>query len=199
MFYSAKKAFGYTFPNYDPQKLAKEVCALRKWDLEKIYFYTGIPDEKEDFDRNQFWNAKMAVMGTRQIHCFSRQLRYSNTPITLEDGTTENIRVGREKGIDIRIALDIVRLAREDEFDVALIFSQDQDLTEVVDEIKNIVKAQQRWIRVACAYPFSSTSENGRGINGSEWIKIDKSIYDKCLDPNDYRPKKTPEIQKPQP
>jgi hypothetical protein len=33
------------------------------------------------------------------------------------------------------------------------------------------------------------TTENRRGINGTEWIHIDRATYDACLDPNDYRPK----------
>jgi hypothetical protein len=32
-------------------------------------------------------------------------------------------------------------------------------------------------------------SRNTRGINKTDWIKIDRQLYDSCLDPNDYRPK----------
>ena len=31
-----------------------------------------------------------------------------------------------------------------------------------------------------------------RGINGTDWIRIDRATYDACIDPNDYRPKGTP-------
>lgn len=37
----------------------------------------------------------------------------------------------REKGIDLRLGLDVVRMARKGELDVAAIFSQNQDLAEV--------------------------------------------------------------------
>lgn len=30
-------------------------------------------------------------------------------------------------------------------------------------------------------------SVNRRGINGTEWIPIDRALYDACLDSNDYR------------
>ncbi len=99
-------------------------------------------------------------------------------------------RVGREKGIDVRIALDIVRTARLNLFDVALVFSQDQDLSEVADEIREIAKSQDRWIKMTSAFPFSPTLKNKRGINNTDWIKIDKQTYDACIDPHDYRPKK---------
>jgi uncharacterized LabA/DUF88 family protein len=44
----------------------------------------------------------------------------------------------------IALALDVVKLARKRNFDVAVIFSQDQDLAEVVSEIKEIAKEQGR-------------------------------------------------------
>ena len=131
----------------------------------------------------------MAVMGTRGIKTFSRPLRYRNQTITLPNGNPSTIMVGQEKGIDIRIALDIVRLGRENQYDVALIFSQDQDLSEVVNEVRSISKQQDKWIKVACAFPISPTYRNNRGIAGADWIKFERSVYDLCLDNNDYRPK----------
>ncbi len=94
-------------------------------------------------------------------------------------------------GIDIRIALDVCRMTRENDCDVALIFSQDQDLTEVVGEVRRTQRRQNRWIKLACAFPVSPTSRNLRGINGTDWVTIDRALYDQCIDPNDYRPKKT--------
>ncbi len=80
-------------------------------------------------------------------------------------------------------------MARENRYDVALIFSQDQDLSEAAVEVKAISVQQARWIKVPCAFPFSPTTENRRGINATEWIHIDRATYDACLDPNDYHPK----------
>jgi len=71
--------------------------------------------------------------------------------------------------------------------DVALIFSQDQDLSEVPDEVREISMQENRWIKVACAFPTSPTCANKRGINGTEWIRIDRATYDACLDTRDYR------------
>jgi hypothetical protein len=88
--------------------------------------------------------------------------------------------------------LDIVRYALDDKYDVALIFSQDQDLSEAVDDVKKIAKINDRWIRLACAFPVSPTIPKARGINGTDWIRIDRATYDACIDPNDYRPKGAP-------
>jgi len=62
-----------------------------------------------------------------------------------------------------KTALDVVRMAREKLYDVALIFSQDQDLSEAADEVKAISVQQDRWIKVACAFPISPTADNRRG------------------------------------
>jgi uncharacterized LabA/DUF88 family protein len=190
LFHATKKAFGHQFPNYDPEALAERVTGARGWTLSQILFYTGIPDRTDNAFWNHFWTAKLAVMGTRGVRTFSRPLRYRNQTVPLPGGGSTTILVAEEKGIDVRIALDVVRMARENAYDVALIFSQDQDLSEAADEVKAISVQQGLWIKVACAFPFSPTVENRRGINGTEWIKIDRATYDACLDPNDYRPKK---------
>ena len=78
------------------------------------------------------------------------------------------------------------------QYDVALIFSQDQDLSEVADEVRSISVSQNRWIKVACAFPVSPAVSNPRGINRTDWVPIDRATYDACLDPNDYRPKAKP-------
>ncbi|OGQ04227.1 MAG: NYN domain-containing protein [Deltaproteobacteria bacterium RIFCSPLOWO2_12_FULL_44_12] len=189
LFYSVKKAFGYKFPNYDVEKLAKKVCLEKGWQLDSIRFYTGMPDASADPFWHHFWTAKLAIMGTRGIYSFSRPLRYRHQTTLLPDGTSTAILVGQEKGVDVRIALGVVRLELDNIYDVALIFSQDQDLSEVSDEVKKISTVQHRWIKVASVFPISPTAENRRGINNTEWIKIDRAMYDTCLDKMDYRPK----------
>ncbi|MGH7740622.1 MAG: NYN domain-containing protein, partial [Candidatus Eiseniibacteriota bacterium] len=65
LYYAAKEAFGYTFPNFDPGALAQAVASLSGWHLAHTCFYTGVPDETDNAHWSQFWRAKLAVMGTR--------------------------------------------------------------------------------------------------------------------------------------
>ena len=177
LFNAAKKAFGYGFPNYDPLKLAKLVCGQQiRWDLTKLCFYTGMPSPKRDAQRHLFWKAKLGSMGRNKdlVQTFSR-------PLVYRDG------IAQEKGIDVRLALDAVRLAHEAAYDVALIFSQDQDFSEVAVEIRRIAAAYDRWIKVACAFPVSSVYLNKRGIDKTDWITIDHALYDQAIDPVNYR------------
>jgi len=189
LFHHARAAFGYHYPNYDILKLTSAVCKLHTWTLSQINFYTGVPDAADDPFWNHFWTNKLSAMGRQGIKVFSRSLRYRNQVVKLPDGTLHSFLHGEEKGIDVRIALDVIGFANRKLYDVALVFSQDQDLSEVADEIREISRLQNRWIKIACAYPLSPTTTNRRGINGTDWIHLDKSLYDSCLDPKDYRPK----------
>lgn len=79
-------------------------------------------------------------------------------------------------------------MAMRDEYDVAVIFSQDQDLSEVAAEIRAIARDHGRWIKVACAFPVSPKTRNRRGIDKADWIRIDQATYNACLDHRRYRP-----------
>jgi len=131
-------------------------------------------------------------MSRAGIQVYKRALRYRNKTVKLPDGTTHTFLVGQEKGVDVRLALDIIGTAYQQTADVLLVFSQDQDLSEVADEIRQIAATQNRWLKISCAFPVSPVSNNRRGINGTDWIKIDRAMYDACLDPRNYRPELSP-------
>jgi uncharacterized LabA/DUF88 family protein len=189
LFHSAKAAFGYRFPNYDVIALSKAICTSKGWHLDQTRFYTGVPDKADNAFWNHFWVAKGAQMGREGVHVFTRPLRYRNKEIKLPDGTTHTFLDGDEKGIDLRLALDVIRLAHQKTFDVALLFCRDQDLSELADEVKVISKEQARWIKVASAYPSSPAVKHFRGIDHTDWCQIDRATYDACIDKRDYCPK----------
>lgn len=183
LFHAAKVAFGYIFPSYDPAKLATTICEARGWSLQQTRFYTGVPSADDSPHWNLFWSRKLLVMSRVGVHVYSRPLRYRNK--VSSDGSP--VLVGEEKGIDVRIAIDILSCAIRGNCDVALVFSQDQDLSEVADEIRVIAGEQGRWLKIASAFPVSPASHNRRGINKTDWVKIERAMYDACIDPWDYR------------
>lgn len=189
LFHAVRAAFGYTFPNYDVKALAQSICKDRSWRLEQVRFYTGVPDPTDNAFWSGFWASKLLAMSRQGIWTFSRPLRYRNQAVKLPDGTTHAFLAAEEKGIDVRIALDVIRMAHRQEYEVALVFSQDQDLSEVAAEVRVISREQSRWIKIATAFPVSLAVRNRRGVNGTDWIKIDRAAYDACIDTRDYRPK----------
>ncbi len=165
LYHAAREAFGYTYPNYDVLTLAWTICHEKGWTVTQTRFYTGIPDLDDDARWHGFWSAKLGVMGRQGVHVFSRSLRYRHRTVRLPDGTSQSVLVGEEKGIDVRIALDVISLAHRGAYDVAVILSQDQDLSEVAQEIRLIAREQGRWIKITCAFPSSPTSRNRRAAS----------------------------------
>jgi len=69
LFYAAKEAFGYPFPNYDPRLLTERVCAAQGWQIAGIHFYTGIPSATDKPFWNSFWTAKMEGFKPSPARC----------------------------------------------------------------------------------------------------------------------------------
>ena len=129
-------------------------------------------------------------MGRRGVVVYSRPLRYRYRRVSLPDGTRHSFLTGEEKGIDVRVALDVMALAHRRDHDVALVFSQDQNLSEVAEEIRVIAKEQRRWIKVASAFPHGPATRNRRGINKTDWIRIDRRSTISAWNRQDYRVKR---------
>jgi hypothetical protein len=129
------------------------------------------------------------MMGRRGVVVFSRSLVYRSKTVQVPGFGPHTFLAGEEKGIDVRLALDALDAAHRRQFDVALIFSQDQDLSELASLLRQVATFQNRWIKIASAFPDSSTAANRGGINRTDWCPIDQGTYDACIDPRDYRPK----------
>ncbi len=144
LFHAAREAFGYTYPNYDVRALAGRLCEGRGWRLVQTRFYTGIPDLADNAFWHRFWEGKLRAISWQGVHIYSRSLRYRNKIVKLPDGTRHTFLAGEEKGIDVRVALDVIRMAHRGEYDVGLVLSQDQDLSELVKEplLDNVLRFQ---------------------------------------------------------
>ena len=88
------------------------------------------------------------------------------------------------------LALDLVRAAYDQRYEVAIIVSQDSDFGPAVRLAKEIAQEQDRMLHFESCYPVGPGSGSNRGIRGTKWVQIDQATYDACHDPRDYRPKK---------
>jgi uncharacterized LabA/DUF88 family protein len=161
----AKDAFGHHHPNYDPIKLHKAVCERKGWKPTLVRFYTGVPAQIESEMWSGYWASRILSMKRAGIIVTTRPIRYHRQEIELDDGSKKEVTTPQEKGVDVRLALDVVRLARTKQFDVAVIFSQDNDLAELVEEIKEIASEQDRWIKLVCAFPFGEYASYDRAAS----------------------------------
>ncbi len=187
LFLSAKKLWeSHDHPDFDPIMLARTIVKQKSaWFLMGIHLYTGIHAIDQNMHWHTFWSRKLAAHKKQdsRVTVFTRTLRYSSIP-NKKDGEPPYSQA-REKGIDVRIALDLVRGARLGEYDVALLFSQDEDFKEVAEEIRAIAEERQCWIKIASAFP-SNGSRRWRGVDKTDWIPFDETLYNSCLDTNKY-------------
>lgn len=168
-----------------------------------INFYTGVHLEKIRPDLHQFWHNKLNSLKKREgkfgitVRNFTRPLKYTLIDDVHKSG--EKYYLPREKGIDVRLSLDLVRLARYQQFDVAVIFSQDTDLVEAVHEVRAVERELNKSFQIECAFPGSEKKKKIFGIMDTKWRVISKDLYDSCIDPNTdlYFPK-PPMFKKPE-
>jgi uncharacterized LabA/DUF88 family protein len=218
LFHAASEAFGYDYPNYHPLALADRISAERGWACQQVRFYTGVPKLADNPRWHNFWAAKRRFL-TRdpRVYVFTRDTHYREKLVSFRDearrivlpdgspldGATQLylpngrviagefwVRTGEEKGIDVRIALDMISLTYHGKFDIGIVFSQDQDLSEAVNEIFDIAKDQRRRVGMYCAFPRSGTTTNSKPIRGTTAIEIDRELYDSCRDKSNYTPRR---------
>jgi uncharacterized LabA/DUF88 family protein len=185
----AKDAFGHTHPNFDPIKLHTAICNQNGWDVGQIRYYTGVPPVERSPKWHAYWTARLLSLKRQKVETITRPIRYRDQIFLMPDGTKFIKTTPQEKGIDVRLAIDLVSMAHRNLYDIAVIYSQDQDLAEVVDAVRQVAQEQQRKIQIASAFPVGPYASAHRGIKDTSWIKIEQDFYNHCLDPRDYRPK----------
>lgn len=157
--------------DYDP----RDLCGLAMVEIEKkigpiqiseIRFYTGIPTHERDKLGRNYWERLFARFRNDGITVTHRDLKYN------EAG------VAREKGIDLRIGLDLVRRVADGACDAVILFSQDTDLQEAVTEAKFMLARErnltgnERFVHFFCAFPRTGDVMTNHGVRGMQWIPL---------------------------
>lgn len=178
----AKDAFGpgypYHWPSYDVMKLADALATrIPGRTLVEVRFYTGVPTARQDEFWNGFWNNKLRHIGRQGVHVYRGRLYYYGQQV-------------QEKGVDVRLAVDLVEATYAQRYDVAILVSQDGDLVPAVDLAKEVARDQSRTVQFESAFP-QVPGKRPFGIDKTTWVPIDKATYDACLDYSNYRPPRT--------
>lgn len=179
LFRSAMRAWGYgrpySYPSYDIRSLAESLAGrVEGRRLAEVRFYTGVPSGEQDADKARFWRNKIYAMRQQGVYVYEGR-----------------IVGGQEKGVDVSIATDLLWLIYKRLVDVAIIVSQDSDFVSAVQVGKRLANEQGRYVRFESAYPEVPSRADkpyrSRGVDGTNWVVIDKATYDACLDHADYR------------
>ena len=180
LYHLAKACWGpggtYDWPSYDVDKLARALVALQPGrTLEEIRFYTGVPRQEVSPFWNAFWRNKAGFLARQGIAVYMGSVNAG----------------GQEKGVDVSIALDLVSATYNQTYDAVIIVSQDSDFGPAVDLAKRIAQSQSRQLTFESAFPYARGRVASRGVPGTTWVRIDQATYDSCLDPRNYRPRRT--------
>ena len=174
LFYDVKSLYGYRYPNFDVLALARAVSDGLGCALSGTRYYSGIHSRRFNENQHHWLRNKATHLQSQGVFVYTRQLSYAGS-------------VPREKGIDLRLALDVVDAAFEARAETLIVFSRDQDYTELRESIHKIADAQRTVVRLVSAFPVADGRKT-RGIDGFDWFRINREMYDACIDPRDYRP-----------
>jgi uncharacterized LabA/DUF88 family protein len=123
MYRSARQAFGWEseggqFGNFRPYGLGRQMVRDPERVLEQVRIYSGIHTPQHNPTQHGLMQRRMSAWvaeSPEKIEVFPRPLRYGR-------------RGPEEKGVDVELAIDFVRLALDDAFDVGVLASGDTDL-----------------------------------------------------------------------
>lgn len=119
------------------EKLAHKLLNKRK--LERIYYY-NTPSPSEDLEEQKSQQKFLTKLGW--INYLQKRMgrlvpkEYKVRCPSPDCGNEFTLKTHIQKGIDTRIAVDMVTLAISDVYDIAILVSGDEDLVEAVDYIR---------------------------------------------------------------
>ncbi len=191
-----KKVFskGETYPHL----LGQELCSSRFGNgrqLKQVRFYTGIHTPDKNPKMNAYMTRRLEMMKAIDVWTFARPLKYSSQWVKNRDEKPAFIKIikGREKGVDVRLALDLIWLALADEFDVAVVVSTDTDLDEAIKDVLKLREVTGRWLAVEnaiCVGPVNPVTDRRppykRLSSAGRLLHIDQEIFDQIRDDTDY-------------
>jgi len=114
--------------------------AFSKWlvgddDLVEVRYYMGkLSRKRGDLKSESMYANQQKLIGKLQQQKVSVAL---GQIIKHPDGSHH------EKGVDVRLAVEMIRLARQNKYDIAYLISSDTDLVPAVEEVKDIGKVVQ--------------------------------------------------------
>ena len=114
--WSSGQRSSYTWPSYDVEKLAHALAGRTPGRiLTETRFYTGVPNPGTNSSQlfwHGFWSNKIRYLRSRGVYVYRGRVNAG----------------GQEKGVDVSLALDLVRATYEQQYEVAIIVSQDLGL-----------------------------------------------------------------------
>lgn len=168
------------YPNlgqFDPMALGRLIAARDRGDegreLSEVRIYSGRPSSARDAKGYGASRRQAEAWGGSGAKVFARILTYDNAGR------------GREKGIDVQLAVDFVAGAIDGAYDVGVIFSTDTDLVPALEYVASKFRQRERVVEVA-AWTGSNRALRLRGGYPAWCHRLNRADYDSVADPTVY-------------
>ena len=155
-------------------------CLTEEHILAEVHYYVG----QIERPRDQRVSPKVEEMYAAQQRLVGH-LQTEGVVVKFGKLMRDHSRAGgyHEKGVDVQIAVEMIRFARQDKYDVAYLISSDTDLVPAVEEVKDFGK-KVTYVGVK-RQPKDGEKKNAFGLSyGLISIANDLKVVDK----NEVRP-----------
>lgn len=186
MYRGAREAFGWQaegghFGNFRPYAFARRMARSEGCVLSQVRAYAGIHTPQRNAAQNAQLQRRIRPWiadAPEKVELFPRPLRYSAQRPK-----------GEEKGVDVELAIDIVRLALDGAIDVVLLASTDTDLVPplqfVADRLPQIALMTAAWEPVfGCEGETAAPLDLPRG--NVERLRVSKREFDRMADKRNF-------------
>lgn len=149
----------YSLLDFNFRKFAEWLAKPNQ--LVEIHYYLGTVSRRKN-------DSKSEELYADQQRLF-RKLQKQNIIITLGQLIRHPDKTYHEKGVDVRLAVEMIRFARENKYDIAYLVSSDTDLVAAVEEVQSIGKAiQYVGISKGQSFGLSKTADDVRLLRAEE-------------------------------
>jgi len=149
----------YSLLDFNFRKFAEWLAGDNK--LIEIRYYVGVVKRQPDNQKSE----KMYADQQRLI----RRLQKQDIAVTLGQLIRHPDKTYHEKGVDVRLAVEMIRFARENRYDLAYLVSSDTDLVAAVEEVQAFgKKVQYVGVPKGQSYGLSSVADDVRLLREEE-------------------------------
>ena len=115
--------------SFNFSKFSKWLCGDNQ--LAEIRYYIGAVRRQKNSKSEELYNDQQRLF---------YKLQQQNIKIILGQLIQHKDKSYHEKGVDVRLSVEMIRLARQDKYDVAYLLSSDTDLVPAVEEVLSFRK-----------------------------------------------------------
>jgi uncharacterized LabA/DUF88 family protein len=156
--------------------LALKNGAAGERELEGVYIYRGMPSQKEDQKGYSAAYRQVSMWDQQKlVHPYTRQLNYFDPANP------------KEKGIDVKLAIDMVMAIERGTCEKVILMSEDTDLLPALEAICEKTGSASA-VEVACWVPSDNRSAHPLRSSGNGWLihRLREDTYRRVHDNTDY-------------